>query len=348
MKTHPGYNGLLARLQNFAEVDLSQLERVDDLGKTYGFTKVMPIFASIKKLYGQLAKCNLDDLPDTTIDQLISYANLTDELLAKIKKFDPKKVEDNPSTFNNKLPAQVHEQLIQDAEDLHRTLFSQLSHVISYYLIDAADPVKVWEVLDQTIKLLSEQGKEIDAEYREKISVVENALEKVQLTAQKVGVAAHAEHFKEEARLHEKSARNWLVATVILAVMTLGIGVASFILGVWFFQSVSPSQSIQVAIAKIAIFSFFFSSLIWTGRIYRSQKHNAVVNKHRQNALSTFETFAVAAGDDPQVKNAVLLQATQCIFSPQHTGYVAQESDTAGYPQVLEIVRGIASPSGKS
>jgi hypothetical protein len=43
-----------------------------------------------------------------------------------------------------------------------------------------------------------------------------------------------------------------------------------------------------------------------------------VVDQHRQNALSTFETFMKAASDE-QMKNAVLLQATQAILTPQAT-----------------------------
>jgi hypothetical protein len=82
--------------------------------------------------------------------------------------------------------------------------------------------------------------------------------------------------------------------------------------------------------------------MIWTGRIYRAYKHNAVVNRHRANALATFEAFAKAASD-METKNAVLLQATQCIFAPQQTGYVSGEPETT-MPPVLEIVRNLGKP----
>jgi len=80
------------------------------------------------------------------------------------------------------------------------------------------------------------------------------------------------------------------------------------------------------------------SATFWAGKTYRAHRHNAVVNRHRQNALTTFQTFAQAASEE-QTKNAVLLQATQCIFSPQQTGYIQSDNDTPGIPQVLEIVR---------
>jgi hypothetical protein len=90
------------------------------------------------------------------------------------------------------------------------------------------------------------------------------------------------------------------------------------------------------------MFSGLFAGVVWMGRIYRAHRHNYVINKHRQNALSTFETFAKAAADE-QTKAAVLLQATQSIFSLQQSGYLSQESESAGYPQVLEIIRGLGT-----
>jgi hypothetical protein len=86
------------------------------------------------------------------------------------------------------------------------------------------------------------------------------------------------------------------------------------------------------------------SASVWCGKSYRAYRHNAVVNRHRQNALATFEAFAKAASD-AETKNAVLLQATQCIFSPQQTGYVSGEPETA-MPQVLEIVRNVGKSGG--
>ena len=88
------------------------------------------------------------------------------------------------------------------------------------------------------------------------------------------------------------------------------------------------------------------TSLVWTGRVYKAHRHNYVINKHRQNALRTFEAFVKAAKDE-QTKSAVLLQATQCIFSPQPTGYLTHEAEPSGSPQILEIIRSMANPNSK-
>ena len=76
----------------------------------------------------------------------------------------------------------------------------------------------------------------------------------------------------------------------------------------------------------------------------KAQLHNYVVNKHRQNALSTFETF-VKSTDDNDTKNAVLIQATRSIFSPQHTGFSAQEGESSTSPAIHEIIRNVIGSS---
>ena len=78
-------------------------------------------------------------------------------------------------------------------------------------------------------------------------------------------------------------------------------------------------QFSQYTVPKLIILSVFFSALIWAAKNYQAHRHNYVINRHRQDSLSTFEGFVSAAGDDTETKNAVLLQATQSIFASQST-----------------------------
>jgi hypothetical protein len=91
------------------------------------------------------------------------------------------------------------------------------------------------------------------------------------------------------------------------------------------------------------------TGLIFSLRNYAAASHNRVVNKHRQTALSTFEVFVLSTADE-QTKNAVLLQATQAIFSPQPSGYLKSENEVSQVPQVsliADIVRGSAGKPEK-
>ena len=159
--------------------------------------------------------------------------------------------------------------------------------------------------------------------------------------AAKVGVAHHALHFRNEADQHDKAARKWLWVVSGLAVLTVVLS------GLYVSQALEPTelgtpQAIQLAVAKVLLFSFFFGAVVWAARVYRSHRHNFVVNQHRQNALTSFETFVEAARDD-QTKSAVLMEATRCIFSPQASGYADSPAADPSTPRIMEIIRGMTA-----
>jgi hypothetical protein len=80
---------------------------------------------------------------------------------------------------------------------------------------------------------------------------------------------------------------------------------------------------------------------------YRTHRHLVVVNQHRQSALRTFEAFIKAASGDDQTKNAVLLEATRCIFAPANTGYLGGEEENPSN-RIIEIFKTVGGGvSGK-
>ena len=101
--------------------------------------------------------------------------------------------------------------------------------------------------------------------------------------------------------------------------------------------------AIQLVAARLLVFGILSYSVVWAGRMYRSQAHNQVVNKHRSDALRTFETFAEATSD-AATKNVILVQATQCIFSHRPSGFGQQDNDVAPSSHMLELTRGMIGP----
>ena len=51
-------------------------------------------------------------------------------------------------------------------------------------------------------------------------------------------------------------------------------------------------------------------------KVFISHKHNAIVNRHRQNALLTYKALVEAAGDTPN-REVIFVQAAACIFNPK-------------------------------
>jgi hypothetical protein len=75
-----------------------------------------------------------------------------------------------------------------------------------------------------------------------------------------------------------------------------------------------------LGLSKILIFAVLAYMLLLCARNFLSHKHNAIVNKHRQNALLTFNALVAAAGTEER-RDVILTYAAACIFSPQDTGY---------------------------
>jgi DNA phosphorothioation-dependent restriction protein DptG len=85
----------------------------------------------------------------------------------------------------------------------------------------------------------------------------------------------------------------------------------------------------------------------WSARNYRTNKHNEILNRHRNNALKTFETFVLACRDDA-TRDAVLLEATKSIFDAQTSGYLTGEPEKVPSGTVIEILKKVISTRGSS
>ena len=111
-------------------------------------------------------------------------------------------------------------------------------------------------------------------------------------------------------------------------------------------QQLGPSTalSVQLVMSKIAVMALLVSFTFWAGRMYRASVNNQIVNQHRSNALGTFETFV--DGATPEIRAAVLLQTTYCIFASQPTGHISNEAEPQPMPYLADFSRVVGSAAG--
>jgi hypothetical protein len=93
----------------------------------------------------------------------------------------------------------------------------------------------------------------------------------------------------------------------------------------------------QLAISKVLIFAVIGFMLVLAARNFIASKHNAIVNRHRYNALLTFKALADAAGSEER-RDIVLNYAASCIFSPQETGYSKTGDKTEIFPGLVQAI----------
>ena len=118
--------------------------------------------------------------------------------------------------------------------------------------------------------------------------------EKARDVAAKIGAASHATLFEQTARNHALGRNIWLCFTFILALVAAGAG--------WQLMTQQPiTDSVPGAVqfigARLIVIGALSYMIVLAGRSYRSEAHNHVVNKHRSNALLTFEGILESAKD---------------------------------------------------
>ena len=304
----PVRDELRSELGKLNSLDANELAHADELEQDSDLQDGLPYFQRILRLFRDLSEVNLDMLSIQSLRSLLSAAQEASKLFSEI--------EDVPLPTHSKNRTQNRSHLIHQLRHRYNFWYTEVAPVIAY---------SAWQ--DINIDRL-EQG----------IRSLEQDLRSV---AAKVGVAHHARHFKNEAERHAKIANTWLGVVIGLAIVTVVLagGNVYFALNT---TDLGTPQTIQLAVAKILLFSLLFGALVWAARVYRSHRHNFVVNQHRQNALTSFETFATAASDD-QTKGAVLIEATRCIFSPQTSGYADSSATDPSTPRIMEIIRGMTA-----
>ena len=97
-------------------------------------------------------------------------------------------------------------------------------------------------------------------------------------------------------------------------------------------------QVVQMFTSKVVILGLLFTATIWCGRLYKAARHQGSINKHRANALRTFQAFTKAASDDA-ARDAVLMETTKSIFAFTTSGYLENESTPDGGLKIVEVVK---------
>ena len=316
---------LKEKLEILAKMTSESLVRAKDLGTRLDFRDGVEAFERTLKLFRELKGANLEDFPDPIINTLLGLSNTAIDNFERIKSFQP----DEETS-----PGEVRDNIIQQVENQYDNQFNQIYPILSYSFGKGTD-----------FESLVGEAKIVVSKAKEEVKKAENASQQIDgiLTAAKkaapvIGLSKYAVIFKDEADAHKKKARSWLIATVCLAGFTLILGVKSFSYYIEVIKDMNTAQSIQIGLAKLVILAVLYFGIVWSGRIYKAQQHNCVVNQHRHNALATFEIF-VNSTEDKETKNAVLVQTTKAIFSPQHSGFSAQEKELSASPQILEIIR---------
>jgi hypothetical protein len=316
----------LERIQSF---DPSSLGREDDLGRQMNFLEAVKPAESIIAVYRRIPLSTLSDFTDSQLQAILGQARSDYNLFKQILDFDST----SSDAFNSRT------NILATIATRRDQVFDQLWHYISYGVARITDTTLLETQARATIQGIEDQAAKLTDQLKAAKVDADSALAAIRAVASEQGVSQQAHYFKEEAVSQESLADRWLVRTYRFAV---GLGVFAvlslFLHKIPWLKPADGAEVFQLISSKVLIFAVLGYLLVMAARNYTTHKHNAVVNRHRQNALLTYRAIVTAA-EDSGTQDIVLAHAASCIFSPQETGFSHSGSDaTIGSRSVLELL----------
>ncbi|PGH37774.1 MAG: hypothetical protein CRN43_19145 [Candidatus Nephrothrix sp. EaCA] len=298
----------LERMQKF---DVKTLPRVEELGKEMNFQSAVGTAERMVNLYKQLAIDLMDDLPQNVLQQLKDRADSDYSLFHEVLAF--KVTQPDPQHERNNI--------IRKLESAHELTFSTLHPYVAYSLHRSADFQRLNTDARAMLQSISEQADEFTKKMNTHEGDAKRVLEEIRSSAGEKGVTHQADRFQKEATEHKAQAKRWLWGTIILAIIL----VAYVVLTLWLRKTpclipTTTYDAVQLSISKVLIFSVIAYMLFLSARNFLSHKHNAIVNRHRHNALVIHRVLIEAAGEQGN-REAIMVQAMSYILAPQTTGY---------------------------
>lgn len=326
-------------LRRVQEFNTSELGRADDLGQRLNFVEAIPLANELIGLYKRIPLSSASDFTDQQLEDIKKQADSDYNLFNQILDFDVESSDAYSRRIN----------ILEKLKDRRDILFSAIWQFIAYGVARTTDTSLLEAQARATIQSIQDESSRLNQEIENAKIQAENALEAIRAVASEQGVSQQATYFKEESSEQEKLAIKWLDMTYGFAAAVGGFSFFSiFLHKIPFIAPTTTGDMIQLVSSKILIFSVLGYMLIMSARNYSTHKHNAVVNRHRQNALLTYRAIVSAAGE-LNTHDIVLAHASSCIFSPQETGFSAGKGEGfTGSKAVLELMTKGASPKSSS
>ena len=311
-------------LKQLSKVKVSDLERK---GKDFSFSDVQKLNVFIFEKVNILQENPdfLAELPENRRNAIESYLTSFLHLVEQIQNFNPS--EGNPQNNRDSIAGAIN--------DLYEGLYEHLFPYLDTFLSGKADPLR-----EELVKKAQAAVSEIENKKQkvgETLQEAEKTLEALRSVSAKTGVSNFAEVFDGQAEQNKKTARRWLIASIVSA----GVILISLYLIFGQLTSVLKNDigfelSLQIFFTKLLIFSFLSVVFYQVVKNYNANMHLYALNKHRQNSLESFQAF-VESTEDPKIRDAVLIQATRAIFEAGETGYVSSKDVSTKGLEMIKI-----------
>ena len=313
------------RMQEFAA---KAIARVDELGKAINFQDAVPIADQLIGLYQRLS---LEAFAELSTDHLTVIRKCADRDYAHLNAI---------LQFQAGTPKNQRDALVANLQQAYDPSFNELVLFICHGVSRTAD----FKALEREARAANQQMQDDFNKTLQDLKSTgdeaKSALAEARKAAAEQGVSKQAAFFTQEAKKHEGWADAWRKRFWGAAAAFVAVAVAS----VWLFPGEAQNDyaAVHLVTSKVLLLAAFGYVLFFCAKNYMAHRHNAVVNRHRQNALMTYRAL-VEANNHPNNADIVLNQAARFIFAPQDSGYMRGGNSGDGDISVMRhVARGVA------
>ena len=316
----------LERMQKF---DASELPRTDELGSVMSFQDAVEPANRLLDLYKQLAVGALEQFPDDVLQRIKQQADSDYNTLDSVIKFTAGRSKGE------------RDQQVQQIRDSYQPAFQTLHPYISYSTRTATNFSRLEREARAHLQSAKDSTETLQTELKMQRDEVAVALEAVRKTAAEQGVSQQAIYFKTAADDFDIEATKWLKRTFWLTVTLALYAVTTLFLHKWsFLAPANAYETAQLAVSKVLVFVTLSFVLMLSAKNYLANRHNSVVNRHRQNALVTYRALVESAGKEVN-RDVILTKAADCIFTAQPTAFSKFEGAESGGVSLINVPGGI-------
>lgn len=329
-KTHAGSIDLLIKL-DLNNFDLDSLKRSDLSTINFDFESEHRDLVVIHRMFCEILNSdrgNLLSLSSQSVDEVWSILSQFYEQAQSIKDFNVSgdNLEDRYASLSRSISS-----FCNNAK-------STLILIISYL---KSMQVEIFNTQFETLRDDAENKlTKINNDIASKQQVLEDLTLQIRNRLAETVITPYAEVFNNQANKHQVGVKRWFWGTIGLAGLFAGIFF-------WVWHAIKPSEDVVSAILQNFFIKGFLLSLFYmlinrSIRNYAAEKHLEIVNRHRQNALATFEAFAEASGDNQETRDRVLLAATDAIFDANQSGYLSPKATRSDNPSsIRNVIRAV-------
>ena len=318
----------LVEMQSF---DVETLPREKDLGQL-NFHNAKEPAEKLISLYNQLSLSILEDLPDAHLQTIKTRADADLQLFQNILNF----------TLEQNNAHGEKNNIITSLKTRYQESFEPLYPLISYSTSKSADFKRLEKEARESVQNILGESNTLRENLESNKDEASQILTDIRKVAAEHGVPQQAIYYMEESEKYDELSDDWQSKTIKISI---GLGLFAvlslFLHKIPFMKPIDFYDTIQLAVSKILIFGVISYMLYLSARNFLSYRHNAIVNKHRHNALLTYKSL-VDATDNREISDIVLTHASSCIYSPQPTGFSKDQSLNS--PTAKSVVELLTKP----